>query len=96
MPLTRLVNGATVEVSLEEEAEILAEWQRSEDRRAEQKWAAIRAERNRRLAACDWTQVDDAPLSNVQKAAWASYRQQLRELPQAQGDPFNIVWPVEP
>jgi hypothetical protein len=55
---------------------------------------ALRAERNRRLAACDWTQLADAP---VDKQAWADYRQQLRDLPAAAAaDPANAVWPVPP
>lgn len=57
------------------------------------RWADIRAERDTKLAACDWTQVADAP---VDGAAWADYRQALRDLPQAQTDPFNIVWPEPP
>jgi hypothetical protein len=56
-------------------------------------WAAVRAERDAKLSACDWTQLPDAP---VDAAAWATYRQALRDLPQTQTDPFNIVWPEQP
>lgn len=56
----------------------------------------IRAERTQRLSASDWTQVDDAPLSNVQKAAWAAYRQALRDIPQQAGFPWDVVWPETP
>ena len=38
----------------------------------------MRLERNRLLAASDWTQVADAP---VDRAAWATYRQALRDIP---------------
>lgn len=55
-------------------------------------WAVVRGERNSRLAACDWTQLPDAP---VDAAAWATYRQELRDITD-QPDPFNIVWPQEP
>lgn len=55
-------------------------------------WAMIRAERNARLAATDWTQLPDAP---VDAAVWATYRQALRDVTQ-QPDPFNITWPEEP
>jgi len=41
----------------------------------------MRAQRNRRLAASDWTQTLDAPLTDEQRAAWATYRQQLRDAP---------------
>lgn len=56
----------------------------------------LRAERNRRIAACDWTQLPDAALSAEQKAAWASYRQALRDLPEATADLDNVAWPVKP
>jgi hypothetical protein len=36
-----------------------------------------RVERNQLLAASDWTQVADAP---VDQAAWAVYRQELRDI----------------
>lgn len=60
--------------------------------RREEQWTDVRAERNRKLADCDWTQLPDAP---VDAAAWATYRQELRDVTQ-QADPFNITWPIEP
>jgi hypothetical protein len=57
------------------------------------KWAAVRAERDRRLADCDWTQVSDAPLTVTDREGWADYRQALRDIPQTQADPDSIVWP---
>jgi hypothetical protein len=59
---------------------------------ADQVWADIRARRNTMLAACDWTQLPDAP---VDAAAWAVYRQALRDITD-QADPFAIVWPKGP
>jgi hypothetical protein len=38
----------------------------------------MRLERDRRLAASDWAMTPDAP---TDKAAWATYRQQLRDFP---------------
>lgn len=38
----------------------------------------MRLHRDRLLAASDWTQTADAP---VDKAAWAAYRQALRDFP---------------
>lgn len=58
-------------------------------------WASVRSERNAKLASSDWTQLPDAPLSNIEMQSWASYRQELRDIT-TQTDPFNIVWPVEP
>lgn len=59
---------------------------------ADAQWAEVRIQRNKLLAACDWTQLSDAP---VNAAAWAVYRQELRDITQ-QSDPFNITWPQEP
>jgi hypothetical protein len=56
-------------------------------------WAVLRAERNRRLTACDWTQVADAP---VDQTAWAAYRTALRALPENTPDPLHPVWPIPP
>jgi hypothetical protein len=56
-------------------------------------WATVRAERDALLRASDWTQLPDIPAST--RAAWAPYRQALRDITQ-QADPFNIVWPVAP
>lgn len=61
--------------------------------RLDVQWRAVRSERNARLSACDWTQLAD---TTVNSSTWATYRQALRDLPQTQTDPFNIVWPAPP
>lgn len=38
----------------------------------------MRTQRDTLLAACDWTQTNDAP---IDRAAWAAYRQALRDFP---------------
>jgi hypothetical protein len=55
----------------------------------------IRIKRNSRLAACDWTQMPDTPLSPEKRLAWATYRQQLRDFPDV-CDVNNPVWPIPP
>ena len=55
--------------------------------------AGIRKERNRRLAESDWTQLAD---SGADATAWATYRQSLRDLPDATGWPHTMTWPTEP
>jgi len=59
-------------------------------------WGDIRAKRDRLLAACDWTQVADAPLTATEKQAWADYRQALRDIPQTFDSPDDVVWPETP
>lgn len=53
----------------------------------------VRKQRNDLLAACDWTQVADAP---VDKDAWAAYRQALRDVTEQPDFPVSVVWPAEP
>jgi hypothetical protein len=53
----------------------------------------IRDSRNKLLAECDWTQLAD---SSVNKVAWATYRQQLRDVPSTDGFPWNVIWPTKP
>jgi hypothetical protein len=59
-------------------------------------WGRVRAERDRLLTACDWTQVTDAPLTATEKTAWADYRQALRDVPQTFDSPDDVVWPEAP
>lgn len=59
----------------------------------DQKWEQIKLWRNAQLAASDWTQVADAP---VDKAAWATYRQALRDLPAQGGLAEAAEFPVAP
>jgi hypothetical protein len=55
--------------------------------------AEARAKRNSLLQQSDWTQVADAP---VDKAAWATYRQELRDITEQAGFPATINWPTAP
>jgi hypothetical protein len=41
----------------------------------------MRAQRDAFLAASDWTQTLDAPLTDEQRQAWTTYRQALRDFP---------------
>lgn len=61
--------------------------------RTDEKAAEVRAERNRRLADCDWTMLPDAP---TDQTAWGAYRQQLRDLTDQAGFPSNVNWPQPP
>lgn len=66
----------------------------------EQAAAAVRAERDMKLAA----EVDPiagnalrwASLTAEQQQAWADYRQALLEVPQQAGFPHEVVWPTKP
>lgn len=53
----------------------------------------MRLARNARLAASDWTQLPDAP---VDRAAWAAYRQALRDFPATWTPSETAEFPEEP
>jgi hypothetical protein len=58
--------------------------------------ANVRAERNRKLAACDWTVLTDSPLTTSKKTEWKTYRTALRDISSAEGFPHTMTWPTEP
>jgi hypothetical protein len=55
--------------------------------------ARLRHWRDTELARTDWTQIADA---TADKAAWATYRQALRDLPASNADPRQIELPAQP
>jgi hypothetical protein len=59
----------------------------------EQKWEQIKLWRNAELNRTDWTQIADSP---ADKAAWAIYRQALRDLPDQGGSADAAVFPTQP
>ena len=54
-----------------------------------------RAQRDAALAACDWTQAADAPLTDAKRAEWKAYRKALRDLPGVKGFP-DVALPTPP
>ena len=58
--------------------------------------AAVRLERNRLLAECDWTVLTDAPLSTAKKTEWKTYRTELRNITESEGFPHTMEWPTKP
>ena len=55
-------------------------------------WVFVRMKRDNLLKETDWRASSDLTLSD----AWKTYRNDLRQIPQTQTDPFNIVWPTIP
>jgi len=58
--------------------------------------ANVLPKRQKLLYSSDWTQIPNGPLTQQQQEAWAVYRQQLRDIPEQSGYPFNVVWPTPP
>jgi hypothetical protein len=54
---------------------------------------SVRQQRTDKLKDSDWTQVAD---STADKAAWATYRQALRDITSQAGFPWTIDWPTNP
>ena len=53
-----------------------------------------RAKRDELLGECDFIMLSDHPATN--KAAWKTYRQALRDVPEQAGFPETIKWPNKP
>jgi hypothetical protein len=56
----------------------------------------VRADRDKRLAETDWTQLIDSPFSNDTNGVWQAYRQALRDVPAQEGFPWDVTWPEVP
>ena len=91
----KMVNGKRVNLTEAEIDECVAnetEWNNAAPTRA---WAALRSERDVKLAATDWRAGQDLTMSD----AWKTYRQELRDLPSKYNDTTvqgTITWPTEP
>lgn len=96
--MQRYVDGVLVDLTTEEitarQAEE-AEWVAGADARAAE---AHRITRNELLAASDWTQFNDSPLTGELKTSWATYRQELRGISDLDAWPNleDADWPTKP
>ena len=63
---------------------------------AEDLAAAALSRRDQLLRDTDWTQTLDAPIDTASREAVRLYRQALRDLPEQEGFPENILWPELP
>ena len=57
---------------------------------------SLRPERNRLLSESDWTQLNDSPIAEDKVAAWAAYRQDLRDLTESIDNKGEVEFPVAP
>ena len=58
--------------------------------------AQVRAQRDALLAVSDHLVMPDYPLTDEQREAVKAYRQALRDVPQQDGFPLEVVWPKKP
>ena len=57
---------------------------------------ALRRVRDNMLVDTDWVVVKAQEAGEAVPAAWANYRQALRDLPANTSDPANPAWPTKP
>ena len=90
-PRYKVVNGEYIELTAEEIQEM-------EDRRAaaDLDFSMVRAERDGMLRNTDWTQIADAALGAHTAEEWATYRQELRDLPAGFSKVSEVVFPDDP
>jgi len=69
---------------------------RTQQQKYNEQCTAVIGKRNKLLYASDWTQIPNNPLTTEQQAAWATYRQELRDISKQSGYPFNVIWPTPP
>ena len=62
-----------------------------------EKWANVRAERDRKIAATDWRVIvaSESDEGSDLPTKWKTYRKDLRDITE-QADPDNITWPTKP
>jgi len=91
----RMINGIKVDLTPEEIAEIEAE---STKNAPKEKWVRIREKRNELLKQSDLLVFPDlwSSYTTEKQTAIFNYRKALRDIPQTQTDPDNIVWPTPP
>lgn len=58
--------------------------------------ADVRKIRDSLIAETDWTQLLDAPIDDASREEVRTYRQALRDIPQQDGFPHNIIYPEKP
>jgi hypothetical protein len=90
-PRYKLVNGEYIELTAEE-IKVLDDMRA----KADLNFNHIRGERNALLSATDWTQIADATLGDHTVEEWATYRQELRDLPAGFSKVSEVVFPDDP
>ena len=90
-PRYKVVNGEYIELTAEEIQEL-------NDRAAaaDLDFSMVRSQRNNMLSVSDWTQLADASLGAHTVEEWATYRQELRDLPSKHSKVSEVVWPDDP
>ena len=84
---------ATDETPAKTAAENEAEYKAAKDT---EQAKSVRSTRDTKLAECDWRVIKAAETATTLDAAWATYRQALRDVTAQSGFPWTITWPDAP
>ncbi len=87
-----VVGVGKVQFTAEEEAAKDAESAAHDADAGNRAAARVRAERDRLLAETDYLALSDVTMSS----AWATYRQNLRDIPAQSGFPNSVTYPTKP
>ena len=96
MTLTKVINDERITLSDEEEAEVRAGWAERDDGASDRHWNIVRKDRNDKLRDSDYMTLVDVPVSGDDREEWLQYRQALRDVPQQDVLPDEVVWPDAP
>ena len=99
MPRYKLVNGETIQLTAEEEAQRDAEEQAWNDGAFDRAMADVRQKRNRLLQDSDWEVIMAKEKGTTLSAGFKTYRQDLRDITEGVStieDVNNITWPTKP
>ena len=80
MPKYKHLNNQLIEITGDELVELEAKEQAWKDGALDRELEALRFKRNRLLSECDWIELNNAPLTDLQKDEWRTYRTELRNL----------------
>ena len=99
MPRYKLVNGETIQLTAEEEAQRDAEEQAWNNGAFDRAIADVRLKRNRLLQDSDWEVIMAKEKGTTLSAGFKTYRQDLRDITEGVStveDVNNITWPTKP
>ena len=91
MARQKIVDGVYIDLTAEEVAELDAQGEA-----ADLDLNHVRGQRDGQLRGSDWTQLGDAALADHTAEEWATYRQELRDLPAVYSRVSEVVWPNDP
>ena len=80
MPKYKHVNNELIEITGVELEELNAREQAWKDSALDRELQQLRKKRNKLLLECDWIELNNAPLTDLQKNEWRAYRTELRDL----------------